>query len=128
MLLSFYLYFMEHESFDDVKDNVLAHIQQMFEEIEEELAISHQEKYTLLEDAFEQATDVDELRVAFEQWYSEHADDLELDLEADDLWEQALTGEDMYSDEEDEDDYDFNDGEDEETEEDEDEEEEEDEI
>ena len=55
--------------------------------------MSHQEKYALLEDSFEGATDEDELRVAFERWYADHAEDLKLDYEVDELWESALNGE-----------------------------------
>ena len=57
------------------------------------MAMSHQEKYALLEDSFEGATDEDELRVAFERWYADHAEDLKLDYEVDELWESALNGE-----------------------------------
>ena len=81
---------MEEHDYHEIKDAVLDHIKDMFEEMEKEMAISHQEKYALLEDAFENATDTDELRVAFEQWYSEHAGDLELEHEVEELWDQAL--------------------------------------
>ena len=77
---------MSEDKFDKTKDTVLAHIQNLFEEMEEEMAVSHQEKYALLEDSFENASDEEELRVAFEQWFSEHADDLSLDYgDAEDL-------------------------------------------
>ena len=85
--------------YDDAKKAVLDHITQIFHEMEEEAVISHQEKYTLLEDAFENASDVDELKVAFEQWYQDHADDVEFEHEMDELWEHAI----MRLDEEDED-------------------------
>lgn len=65
-------------------------MQAMFAEMEEEMAMSHQEKYTLLEDAFENAADTDELKVAFAQWYADHAEDLSLEHEVDELWEQAV--------------------------------------
>lgn len=77
------------EHFEKTKSSVLAHMQQLFAEMEEEMAISHQEKYALLEDAFENASDVDELRVAFDQWYNEHDDDLDLEATVDELWSQA---------------------------------------
>lgn len=83
---------MSEDRFEQTKEAVLAHMQQLFEQMEEEMVMGHQEKYTLLEDAFEQATDEDELRVAFEQWYADHAEDLQLEHEADELWEQALLG------------------------------------
>ncbi len=83
---------MEEERFETTKQAVLSHIQTLFDRMEEETVISHQEKYALLEDAFDQASDVDELRVAFEQWYSEHADELGLDINAEELWVHA-TGE-----------------------------------
>mgnify|MGYP001570751557 CR=1 FL=1 len=80
---------LEH---DDEKRAVLPHIQRLFQELEENMAMSHQEKYALLEDAFENATDADELRVAFEQWYAEHAGDLGLEHEVEELWDQAMNG------------------------------------
>lgn len=81
------------ERYDEVKEAVLTHIQNIFAELEEEMAMSHQEKYALLEDSFEGATDEDELRVAFERWYADHAEDLKLDYNVDELWESALNGE-----------------------------------
>ena len=78
--------------YDATKQAVLAHIDSLFQEMEEEMALSHQEKYALLEDAFENASDVDELRVAFEQWYADHADDIDFEHEADELWEHAVGG------------------------------------
>ncbi len=86
---------MSEEKFDKTKDTVLGHIQSLFEEMEQEMAVSHQEKYALLEDAFENASDEDELRVAFEQWFSEHSNELCLDYgDADELWAEAM-GEDI---------------------------------
>lgn len=76
--------------YDVIKEAVLSHVAAMFEEMEAEMAMSHQEKYALLEDAFENATDVDELRVAFEQWYVDHAEDMNFEQEADELWEMAI--------------------------------------
>ena len=88
---------MSEEKFEKTKDTVLAHVQNLFEELEQEMAVSHQEKYALLEDAFENASDEDELRVAFEQWFSEHSDDLNLDYnDADEFWAAAM-GEDAVS-------------------------------
>jgi hypothetical protein len=84
---------MNEHTYDSVKESVLAHMQALFDEMEEEMALSHQEKYTLLEDMFESASDVDELRVAFDQWYADHADDLNLEYDADELWDQAMGGE-----------------------------------
>lgn len=81
---------MSEEKFQEVKDNVLGHIQSLFEEMEEELALSHQEKYALLEDALNSASDEDELRVAFEHWYNEHADEIGWDFNARQLWNQAI--------------------------------------
>lgn len=84
-----FLFHMTPATFEKTKSSVLSHIQQVFAEMEEEMAISHQEKYALLEDAFENASDNDELRVAFEQWYHEHDSDLDLDMSVDELWSQA---------------------------------------
>lgn len=92
---------MEEELFDTTKEGVLAHIEALFQEMEEDMAVSHQEKYAMLEDAFDQATDVDELRVAFEQWYAEHSDELNLELEPDELWDVAIGGRSDDDDEED---------------------------
>ncbi len=89
------------DTYDITKQAVLLHIADLFQEIEQDLALSHQEKYALLEDAFENATDADELRVAFEQWYMDHADDLELDTSVAELWDAAVSG----MDEEEDDDF-----------------------
>ncbi|MFZ2189567.1 MAG: hypothetical protein WAV48_02200 [Candidatus Magasanikiibacteriota bacterium] len=87
---------MTEKTYEEVKESVLAHMQGLFEEMEEDMAMSHQEKYALLEDMFENASDADELRVAFEQWYVDHAEDLGLEHDADELWDQALGGEINY--------------------------------
>ena len=87
---------MSEDKYTKVKSTVLAHIQELFEELEEDMAMSHQEKYAMLEDAFESASDEDELKVAFERWYADHAEDLKLEYEIDELWDQALGGEINY--------------------------------
>ena len=95
---------MSEENHEQIKETVLSHIQALFEELEEDMAISHQEKYALLEDAFESASDEGELKVAFDRWYVDHAEDLCLEHEVDDLWDQAMGGEidyDEYSTEKD---------------------------
>lgn len=81
---------MEEERYDNVKQAVLSHIQSVFQELEKDMAMSHQEKYALLEDAFENANDADELRVAFEQWFADHTTDLDLEQDVNELWEQAV--------------------------------------
>ncbi len=83
---------MSEDKYEKTKETVLAHIQQLFEELEEDMAMSHQEKYAMLEDAFESASDEDELRVAFERWYADHAEDLKLEYNTDELWDQAMSG------------------------------------
>ncbi len=104
--------------FRKVKKAVLAHVQSIFEEMEESMAMSHQEKYALLEDACENATDKDELRVALEQWYAEHGEELELDRDIDEIWDGALgLIEDEENDVDAEDDEDFEDEEEEDEEE-----------
>jgi hypothetical protein len=103
---------MSEDHFMTTKQLVLRHIEQLFEEIEQEMALSHQEKYALLEDAFENASDVDELRVAFDQWYIDHADDLGLDDESEELWDHAVSrdedveNEDLFDKDEEEEDED----------------------
>lgn len=87
---------MSEQTYEEVKESVLTHMQNLFQELEADMAMSHQEKYTLLEDMFENASDADELRVAFEQWYGDHAEDLDLEHSVDDLWDQALGGEINY--------------------------------
>lgn len=82
----------DQKDFDSIKESVLSHIQTVFEEMEAEMAISHQEKYALLEDAFQNATDADELRVAFEQWYADYADEIGFEHEAHELWDLAVAG------------------------------------
>lgn len=86
------------DTFETTKQAVLGHIESLFEEMEQEMAMSHQEKYALLEDAFESASDKGELRVAFEQWHREHSDDIEFDHNADELWDNALGEVDDYDD------------------------------
>ena len=81
----------EDFKFDKTKSSVLSHVQTLFHELEEDMAMSHQEKYTLLEDAFENAADVDELRVAYEQWFAEHAEALDIGQDLDELWGYAMT-------------------------------------
>ena len=81
---------MEEKSHEEIKYAVLNHIQGIFEEMEEEMAMSHQEKYALLEDAFENAGDLGELRIAFERWFSDHAEDVDFEQDVDELWEQAI--------------------------------------
>ncbi len=76
--------------FRKVKTAVLGHVQSLFDEMEESMAMSHQEKYALLEDACENATDKDELRVALEQWYAEYGEELEMDRNVDEIWQEAL--------------------------------------
>jgi hypothetical protein len=83
---------MSEDSYPIIKEALLNHVREIFEEIEEELARSHEEKYALLEDSLDNASDSDELRVAFAQWYNEHAEDLELEYELDELWGNALAG------------------------------------
>lgn len=102
-----------NDPFEKAKFDVLNHIESILVEIEQEIALSHQEKYALLEDAFGSASDIDELKVAFDQWCLEHADDIGFDHSSDELWDQALGGEHSFfsgdveeDDEEDEDEED----------------------
>lgn len=88
-VLFLFLIPMDEQQYENVKEAVLAHIQSLFDEMEEEMATSHQEKYALLEDALENATDIDELRVAFEQWYADHAEAVSFEHDADELWAHA---------------------------------------
>ena len=81
---------MPKNNYDQMKSAVLSHVQSLFDEMEKEMALSHQEKYALLEDALENATDEHELRVAFDQWHAEHAEDLGFEENAGELWLQAL--------------------------------------
>ena len=81
---------MSEQKFETTKAAVLKHISGLFEEMETEMTMSHQEKYALLEDAFEQATDGDELRVAFDQWFTDHEEELNLDHQAEELWNHAI--------------------------------------
>lgn len=81
---------MTEDRYDVMKNSILDYVRGLFEEIEEDMARSHEEKYAMLEDALENASDSDELRVAFDQWYSDHAEDLELEYEFEELWDNAL--------------------------------------
>ncbi len=91
---------MSDEQFEQIKTAVLSHMRSVFEQMEEEAHMSHEEKYALLEDVLEQATDHDELRVAFEQWYKDHADNLELEFASDELWDHAINKDESEEDEE----------------------------
>ncbi len=81
---------MSDFQYDTVKTAILDHVRETFEEIEDGLARSHEEKYALLEDALENASDVDELKVAFEQWFADHSDELQLEYELDEMWAHAI--------------------------------------
>jgi len=81
---------MPESEYDEVKQSLLVYVREIFEEIEEGLARSHEEKYALLEDLLENAADVDELKVAFSQWYGDYADDLELEYELEEIWDNAI--------------------------------------
>ncbi len=81
---------MSQEQYDLVKTAILDHVRETFEEIEGTLARSHEEKYALLEDALENASDVPELKVAFEQWFADHSEDLELEYELEEMWMHAV--------------------------------------
>ena len=80
----------EEQQYESVKAALLDYVQAMFAEMEQDMARSHQEKYALLEDALANATDTDELRVAFEQWYNDHVGEIEFEHESDDMWSQAV--------------------------------------
>ncbi|OGH78416.1 MAG: hypothetical protein A2469_03575 [Candidatus Magasanikbacteria bacterium RIFOXYC2_FULL_40_16] len=82
---------MDEKNHEEVKNSVLEFVKALFEELEEEMAMSHQEKYALLEDAFENAADVSELKIAFEQWYADHSEELDFEHEAEELWDQAIS-------------------------------------
>lgn len=81
---------MNEEKFESIKGGLLDHMRTVFEEIEEGMARTHEEKFALLEDAVGSATDFDELRVAFEQWYTDHAEDIDLDYEVDEIWDAVV--------------------------------------
>ncbi len=78
------------EQYSQAKQALLAHIREVFSEREEDLVRSHEEKFALLEDSLENASDVDELRVAFEQWHMEHSDDLQFEYEVEEMWDHAM--------------------------------------
>ena len=79
------------DTHEAIKGALLEYIQERLEEIEKDLAMSHQEKYAHLEDVLESSVDEEEVKVAFEQWYNEHQSDLDLSEAPEDLWEQALS-------------------------------------
>ncbi len=78
------------DSHEKLKSAILEYIKTRFREIEQDLAMSHEDKYAKLEDSLEESVDEDELKVAFERWYMEHEDELRLEEDIDQLWEQAL--------------------------------------
>lgn len=73
-----------------VKEALLTHIRELFEEIESELARFHEEKFAMLEDALEGASDTEELQVAFSQWFNDNSDELDLGYELEEIWSNAL--------------------------------------
>ncbi len=81
-------------SYEDAKYALLGKVQEIFREMEEESVVSHQEKYSLLEDVLENASDTGELRVAFEQWYNDHSEEVDFEHNIDDIWDMALN--DLY--------------------------------
>lgn len=83
---------MTEDKFDSIKISLLEQIRDLFEEIESDVARSHEEKYALLEDSLEDATDIDELRVAFEQWYTDHGSEVDLGYDLDEIWDAAVNG------------------------------------
>ncbi len=80
----------QEDQYEILKDALLNHIREIFEEIEEEVARSHEEKYAMLEDSLHNASDAEELQVAFSQWYNDHSEDLDLEYGVEDLWQNAL--------------------------------------
>lgn len=83
---------IEHE---DLQQAVLGYIRSRLNEVEQDLAVSFQDKYAHLEEVITQAVDKEELKVAFERWYIEHREDLKALEGIDDLWEQALVHHDL---------------------------------
>ncbi len=81
---------MTEEQHELVKNALLEHIREIFEEIEEDVARSHEERYALLEDLLENASEPDELRVAFEQWHAEHSDEIDFGAELEEIWDNAI--------------------------------------
>ncbi|OIO18384.1 MAG: hypothetical protein AUJ23_03715 [Candidatus Magasanikbacteria bacterium CG1_02_32_51] len=73
-----------------VKTALLSHVRELFEEIESELARFHEEKFAMLEDALEGASDIEELQVAFSQWFNDQGEDLDLGYELEEIWNNAL--------------------------------------
>ncbi|PIR78588.1 MAG: hypothetical protein COU28_00845 [Candidatus Magasanikbacteria bacterium CG10_big_fil_rev_8_21_14_0_10_36_16] len=73
-----------------VKAALLGHVRELFEEIESELARFHEEKFAMLEDALEGASDTEELQVAFTQWFNDQGEELDLGYELEEIWNNAL--------------------------------------
>jgi len=78
------------EKYDIMKNSLLEHIREVLDEIEENIARSHEEKYALLEDALDSSSDTDELKVAFDQWFNDHSEDLDLEYNLEELWDAAM--------------------------------------
>ncbi len=81
---------MREEQLENIKENLLEYMRQVFAEIEEGMARTHEEKFALLEDAVSTASDFDELKVAFEQWHLDHAHDVDLEYEVEEIWDAVL--------------------------------------
>lgn len=81
---------MSEERHVDLKQALLEHVRDIFQEIEADVARSHEERFAMLEDVLENASDGVELRVAFEQWYADHAQELELEYQLEEMWDHAV--------------------------------------
>jgi hypothetical protein len=82
---------MHYDFFEETKTAVLEYVEQILEEVEMTMGMSHQEKVAHLEDSFQDAMDESELRVAFDQWFSEHVSDIDLEYDAHEMWDQAMS-------------------------------------
>lgn len=83
---------MHEEMLEKIKENLLEHMRTVFAEVEEGMARTHEEKFALLEDAINTAGDFDELKVVFEQWHSDHAADVNIEYEVEEIWDAVLNG------------------------------------
>lgn len=81
---------MEEHIFNQTKKVILDHVQELLEEMEQEIALSHQEKFAMLEDMLGGANDSGELKVAFAQWFNDHHEEIDFDHDLDEIWAHAI--------------------------------------
>jgi hypothetical protein len=79
------------EKFELIKQALLEYMREYFDEMERAYSKTLQSKLALLEDSLQDATELSELKVAFEQWYFEHERGIDFEHDVMALWELAIS-------------------------------------